>query len=114
MISRKRFQTPLISYNDIIILIFSYEEAIDMIVSFTINACFVEMFDYSTTLRKRTKTRKHAATRETRLLQRRFTRLNENVIEIRETMRFYLNESYTVIRMALEGYVIAYGGCGIN
>ncbi len=87
----------MIDDNDVVIhFILSYEAAIDMIASFAINACFVEMFDCSATFRKRTKTRALAATRETRLSHRTITRLNENDIQIRKAMRVYLSENYTV------------------
>jgi hypothetical protein len=78
-------QAMMIDDNDIVILlIVLYEAAIDMIVSLTIDACFVEMFDCSATFRERTKTRVLAATRETRLSHRTISRLNENDIQVRE------------------------------
>jgi hypothetical protein len=90
-------QTTMIDDNDVVIhFIFSYEAAIDMITSFAVNACFVEMFDCSATFRKRTKTRCLVATRETRLSYRTFTKLNENDVQIRWTMSVYLIENYTV------------------
>jgi hypothetical protein len=87
----------MINDNDVVIyLILSYEAAINMIASFAINACFVEMFDCSATFRKRTKIRAFAATRKTRWSHRTITRLNENDIQVRRAMRVYLSESYTV------------------
>jgi hypothetical protein len=87
----------MIDDNDVVIrFIISYEAAIDMIASFAIDACFVEMLDCSATFRKRTKIRTFAATRETRLSHRTITRLNENDIQIRRAMKVYLSENYIV------------------
>jgi hypothetical protein len=90
-------QTTMIDDNDVVIhLILSYEAAIDMITSFAVDACFVEMFDCFATFRKRTKIRCLAATRETRLSHRTLTKLNENDIQVRWTMSVYLIENYIV------------------
>ena len=79
-------QTPLTNHYDIIILIASYGAATGMIAPFAVSACSVEVFDYSTTLRERTKARMYAAARVTRLPQRRSTRLDEDGIDVRRTM----------------------------
>ncbi len=87
----------MINDNDVVIhFIFSYEAAIDMITSFAINVCFVEIFDCSATCRKRTKIRTFVATRETQLSYRTITKLNENNIQVRRTMKVYLSENYIV------------------
>jgi hypothetical protein len=90
-------QTTMIDDNDVVIhLILSYEATIDMITSFAVDVCFVEMFDCSATFRKRTKTRCLVATRETRLFHRTLTKLNENDVQVRWTMNVYLIKSYIV------------------
>jgi hypothetical protein len=90
-------QTTMIDDNDVVIyFILSYEAAIDMITSFAVNACFVEMFDCSATFRKRTKTRCLVATRKTRLSHRTLTKLNENNVQIRWAMNVYLIKNYIV------------------
>ncbi len=87
----------MINDNNVVIhFIFSYEAAIDMITSFAINACFVEMFDCFATFRKRTKIRCLVATRETQLSHRTLTKLNENDVQIRWMMNVYLIENYIV------------------
>jgi hypothetical protein len=87
----------MIDDNDVVIhFMFSYEAAIDMITSFAIDACFVEMFDCFATFRKRMKIRCLVATRETRLFHRTLTRLNENDVQIRWMMSVYLIKNYIV------------------
>ncbi len=87
----------MIDDNDLFIyFIFSYEAAIDMITSFAINACFVEMFDCFAIFRKRTKIRCLVATCETRLSHCTLTKLNENDVQIRWIMNVYLIENYIV------------------
>ncbi len=67
--------------NDIVILlILLYEAETDMIASFLIDTCFIEMSGFLAIFRERTKARCLAAVRETRLSHRTPSRLNENVI----------------------------------
>jgi hypothetical protein len=97
LIKSRWCQTTMIDDNNVVIhFIFSYEAAINMITSFAMNACFVEMFNCSATFRKRTKIRCLAATRETQLSYRTLTRLNENDVQVRWMMNVYLIENYIV------------------